>query len=95
MNKYLIKGKKWFDKINGNTYHTVQITKITPKENKIIYESPYICYGYGEQWKQTAYDELIKLKEVKKEDRYNHAKNLKRFIYSIEENCLKRELMRW
>jgi len=88
-NKYLIEGFEWFDKINGNSYHKANITDI--KTNKLIYSSG-LCYGYDNQYEQTAYDGLIELGLVKKEDRYNHAKNKRRFIYRKTENCLKRDL---
>ena len=88
-NKYLIEGFEWFDKVNGNSYHNVNITRI--KDNKLIVSSG-LTYGYGNQYEQTAYDELIKLELVKEEDRHNHELNRKRFIYRKIENCLKRDL---
>lgn len=87
--QYLIEGREWFDKLNGNSYHQVNITSI--KGNKIIV-STEMEYGYGNQYEQTGYDELIKLKIVKEKDRFNHVLNGKRFIYRIKKNCLKREL---
>lgn len=75
--KYIIVGKKYFDS-NGNTYHVVRI--IDADSNKEIYESP-VTYGYGDQWRQTAYDELKKQGKAKEDDRFNHEMNRKRFIY--------------
>lgn len=77
--KYLVEGYRWFDKVNGNTYHTVVITDLNSGE--VIYKSPDLVYGYGEQWRHTAYDELKKKGLVKEEDRTNHELNRKRFIY--------------
>ena len=76
--KFVIEGKKWFDKINGNTCHSVKI--IDTNTNQEIAEIPF-NYGYGEQWKQTAYDELIKKGLAKEKDRFNHELNRKRFIF--------------
>lgn len=92
MNKYIINGVRWFDRIDGNTYHTVNIIQITPKVNKQIFVSIDMVYGYGDQWKDTAYDELIKLKLVKEADRNNHKKNHNRFIYLCSDVTRKRDL---
>lgn len=51
---------KWFDKLNGNTYHSVRITR--HKDGKII-----VCpfeYGYGEQYKYTALNAMVKNKWI-------------------------------
>jgi len=77
--KYLIEGYRWFDKVNGNTYHTVVITDLD--KNEIIYKSPHEMYGYEEQWQHTAYDKLKKMGLVKEEDRFKHELNRNRFIY--------------
>ena len=89
--KYLIEGRKWFDKINGNTYHSVTITKITEKENEVITEIP-MSYGYEDAYKQTAYDKLIQMGLVRKEDRYNHDLNRNRFIYVVSDVSRKKDL---
>ena len=39
--------KKWFDKINGNTYHNVQFEF----NNKLFFQG--LTYGYGCQYEQT------------------------------------------
>lgn len=88
-NKYLIEGFKWFDKINGNSYFSVDITRL--KNNKLII-STGICYGYGDQYIQKGYTELVKLGLCKEKDRFNHDLNNKRFIYREIKNCLKRDL---
>lgn len=88
-NKYLIEAYEWFDKLNGNSYHSVDITDL--KTNKLIFSSG-LAYGYGEQYKQTAYSGLVKLGLAKEEDRHNHKLNSERFIYRMTENCLKRDL---
>jgi hypothetical protein len=45
-------GRLWFDKINGNTYHSVRLN--------VAGVGVYIPrqYGYGDQWKQSATDWL-------------------------------------
>jgi hypothetical protein len=88
--KYLVEGYRWFDKVNGNTYHTVLITDLDSGE--VIYKSPSMQYGYGEQWQQTAYDELKKMGKTKEEDRFNHDLNRKRFIYRVTDVTRKKDL---
>lgn len=59
----LIIARRWFDRINGNTYHSVKVLV----NNKEIGYCP-IAYGYGECFQQTAVDLLVKagcyIKEV-------------------------------
>ena len=43
--KYISETKEWFDKINGNSYFSVQIEDI---EKDVIYKLPF-QYGYGSQ----------------------------------------------
>ena len=87
--KYICDVNKWFDRINGNTYHSVNITDADT--NKLIYSSG-LTYGYGEQYKQTAKDGLIKLGLYKEENRFNHEFNKNLFYWSVNENALKRDL---
>lgn len=55
-NTYYIEARKWFDKVNGNTYHSVLI-----KENGKTIAVNNFEYGYGSQWEYTALTELHKL----------------------------------
>lgn len=48
--KFTVIAKKWFDKINGNTYHSVRCVR--HKDNAVVV-GPY-QYGYGEHYRQTA-----------------------------------------
>ena len=48
--KFTVIAKKWFDKVNGNTYHSVRC--IRHKDNAVVVGS--FQYGYGEHYKQTA-----------------------------------------
>jgi len=89
MNKYLIVGRKWFDKTYGNTYHTVKIRDL---ENGETIVQTDMQYGYGDHYRQTAYFELVKLGLAKEEDYNNHALNRERFIYEVVEVQRKRDL---
>ena len=88
--KYLMEGYRWFDRVNGNTYHSVIITDL--KSGKEVYRSPHAIYGYGDQWQHTGYDELKKLGLTKEEDRFNHELNHKRFIYRVTDVNRKKDL---
>jgi hypothetical protein len=48
--QYVANAVRWFDKMNGNTYHSVNVTDVST--GKTIY-CPY-QYGYGEHYRQTA-----------------------------------------
>lgn len=48
--KFTVIAIKWFDKYNGNTYHSVRC--IRHKDNAIVVGA--YQYGYGEHYKQTA-----------------------------------------
>lgn len=48
-----IEGRLWFQKSNGNTYHTTRIFH----NGAMIFSSPR-QYGYGDQFLQTAFDWL-------------------------------------
>ena len=93
MKRYLIEGRKHFDK-HGNTYHAVTITSLSPKSfGEAVFNSSAKAYGYGEHWKQTAYEELTRLRKVRKEDQHNHELNRKRFIYRVHDVNAARDLI--
>lgn len=48
--KFTVIAKKWFDKVNGNTYHSVRCVRC--RDNAIVVGP--IRYGYGEHYRQTA-----------------------------------------
>jgi len=51
-----ISGRRWFNKNEGNTYHSVTIFA----DGKQIAYVPYV-YGYDDQYLQTAVDKLKEL----------------------------------
>lgn len=55
----LIKGRRWFQKSFGNTFHSVEIIDMATGQ-QIAYE-PF-SYGYDNQYLQTAVEMLAKLK---------------------------------
>ena len=89
MKKYVINGFKWFERVNGNTYHNVNIIDV---ETNTLIVSSGMVYGYGSQWEHTAYDALIKLGLVNEEDRHNHELNRKRFLKFVVDVPRKKDL---
>ena len=47
---FVANAARWFDKINGNTYHSVRVTNCATGET---IPCPW-QYGYGDQYRQTA-----------------------------------------
>lgn len=50
---FTIQAKRWFDRINGNTYHSVAIYN----GNEFVDKNPF-TYGYDEHYRQTAMELL-------------------------------------
>ena len=50
--KFTVIAKKWWDRVNGNTYHSVRCVQM--QDNAVVVGS--FRYGYGEHYKQTALD---------------------------------------
>ena len=89
MLKYIVEGRRWFDKINGNTYHKVYITDA--RNNSFVFGSP-LTYGYDDQYRQTAFDWLIANGLFKESDRFNHDKIRKEFYFNVVDVLRKRDL---
>jgi len=52
---FQIIARRWFDKVNGNTYHSVAVYA----NNSLVGECPFE-YGYGDGYLQTAAKILLK-----------------------------------
>ena len=48
--QFICQAVKWFDKVNGNTYHSVRITRT---EDGAVVVGQF-QYGYGDQYRYTA-----------------------------------------
>lgn len=63
--KFFAVAVRWFDKVNGNTYHSVKITRC--RDGAVI-----VCpfqYGYGTQYEATALQEMMRVKWIPKQYR--------------------------
>ncbi|KKL62234.1 hypothetical protein LCGC14_2187200 [marine sediment metagenome] len=82
--KFTAHAVKWFDKVNGNTYHSVRITRT--RDGKQI-----VCqyqYGYGDQYRQTALEAMAENKWIPVKYRGNHKSTgiNKSYLYERENN---------
>lgn len=92
-----VQAKEWFDKVNGNSYFSMNITvNFGMKSEQSIYVP--MQYGYGDHYRYMAF-ELIKkelncFKSVDKYVLYWKAYEKYNIIsrHSKSKNCLKREL---
>jgi hypothetical protein len=69
--KFTVIAKKWFDKINGNTYHSVRCIRCS---DGAVVVGPF-QYGYGEHYRYTALTEMWRSGWLPKE--YQLEKNSK------------------
>jgi len=88
-----INAKEWFDKVNGNSYFSADVTVdlgIDTEKNFVI---PF-QYGYGEHYRDAAFSLIKKELNIKTDDclwRYCRDNNII-LRSSKQENCLKRDL---
>ena len=75
--KYNCNAVKWFEKVNGNTYHSVRVTRC--KDGKVIVGE--YQYGYGEHYRQTALEVMTTEKWLPKKYRNGNA-----YLYERENN---------
>ena len=54
--KYVCNAVRWFDRVNGNTYHSVRVTRC--KDGAVVLGA--FEYGYGDSYRQTAVEEMLK-----------------------------------
>lgn len=78
--KFLVHGAKWFDRVNGNTYHSVAIKRV--RDGKIL-RVP-MQYGYGDQYKYTAFEAMLKAGWIPKKD--NTGRDMSPNTYQYENN---------
>jgi hypothetical protein len=86
--RFIVDARRWFDKKNGNTYHSVRVCDARTG-------APIVAcgfrYGYGEQWRTTAKDSLIALGLWSKEDEFNHEKIRRAFYWTVADVNTMRE----
>jgi hypothetical protein len=88
MIKYVIHAKKWVDKINGNTYHSVRILNT---QNNAMIVAPF-QYGSNDMFMQSAHEVMKEYNWVG--DRFTPEDYLQTYIV-IESNCKKSQVKEW
>ena len=83
-NNLIVLVKRWFDKVNGNTYHSVQF-----EVNEKIYHSGR-TYGYERQYEETFKDLCIDI--LKDKSQANNVKSMIQAKYIVIDDCKKKEL---
>lgn len=88
-----IQAKEWFDKVNGNSYFSANITLNYGMKNQKSYSLPF-QYGYGEHYIDMAKELLFNEGYFKENDYLWRLCKENKIILrtSKKENCLKREL---
>jgi len=89
-----VQAKEWFDKINGNSYFSMEVTINYGLKGQTSFYVP-MQYGYGDHYRHEAFEELKRRKLIKTDittpwQYYEQKKIIVR--YSKQENCLKRNL---
>ena len=76
--KFTVTAIKWFDRINGNTYHSVRCAR---HSDGAVCVGPFE-YGYGESYKQTALRVMaenkwlpVKYRDIDTQFRYERENN--------------------
>ena len=90
-----IQAKEWFDKANGNSYFSAEVTVDFGTKEQKNYTMPF-QYGYGDYYIDMAKElleknDVIKVKE--REQLWNYCQENDIILRtSKQENCLKRDL---
>ena len=92
--KYVGNVARWFDSVNGNTYHAVRVTRC--RDKKVI--SCAWTYGYGSSYAQTALEAMLEhgwLPEAYNRDNvYSFERENKYPIHWTVTDGLKRDMVR-
>lgn len=67
--KFIATAVLWFDRVNGNTYHSVMVTRCRDGKTLAV---PF-RYGYGDSYRQSALDAMASAKWVPAKYRGRHA----------------------
>lgn len=66
-----ITAKRWFQKSYGNTYHSVEVSKLVDDSWQTVGRVPF-CYGYGDHYLNTAADILGITEQQLRDDMRNN-----------------------
>jgi hypothetical protein len=95
--KFTVEARKWFDKVNGNTYHSVLIIDNTTGKSYALPKGVDFTYGYGEHYRQTAMEIMEQNKLIPEKytgsNRYNYERENNYPINWILSEGLKRDMV--
>ena len=81
--KFVVQAARWFDRVNGNTYHACQVTRC--RDGAALY-CPF-QYGYGEQYRTTALTAMVAAKWLPPKYRQEQAHGgTNAYMYERENN---------
>lgn len=86
MIKFIIVGKKWFDKVNGNTYHSARVYDL---DRHIVAAAP-LEYGYGDQYIYSAFNAMKKAGII---DQLTLGHD--EYFSTCHEDCKKKDVKYW
>ena len=78
-------GRRWFDRVNGNTYFSSVAVINGNQVAEIHFE-----YGYGEQYRDSMYNLLYKLGYCSDREKYNNGSNEPFWVY-----CKRKEVIQY
>lgn len=84
---FVVIAKRWRDKMNGNTYHSVRIVRTS---DGAVITSPY-QYGYGDHYRQTALTRLKQAEWISAENIFAYERENDYPILWVVSDGLKRE----
>jgi len=90
-----VQAKEWFDKANGNSYFSMNVTVNFGMKTEQSFYVP-MQYGYGDHYRDEAFNELQKRGFIPQQknvrDWQYYKNNGITAHYSKQENCKKRDL---
>lgn len=94
-----ITAKQWFDKINGNSYFSAQITLNFGTYTAVTIPVPF-QYGYGDSYQYEAFKQLQKLGYIDPSEKglsaWRYYENKSIVVRNTKiEKCLKRDVIAW
>ena len=87
--EYIITGKEWFDKVNGNSYFSCRIESTNDKD--FLVKLPF-QYGYGDSARYEA------VKHLQAQNLITNSTSLPSELpihYTMIEKCLQRDVIAW
>ena len=89
-------GKKWFDRVNGNTYNSAVVTVNQGFKNEFSFSLP-ITYGYGDYYLQRTIEFLASIGAVESYNTFHRMQldnKIRVTAYCID-NCKKSDVKAW